>query len=728
MAAAPEATPASGSSSDATARVIKAGRNDAESPLMVSLARPSSDGSTAISRDSTVATVWRDLNRLAVRVGAVVGLAASGGYLVLLVVTGNLEFLGSAALTGLVAVAGLEGIRRTAADAELVIVAAALAAIAASSVTPQLVRGGLWAAIAVLALIGGLLLPDHKQRRFIATMGTLLAGQLSWPLFGMATASEALVNFVISVACVAAGLSMVVVARRALDRSEQTRIEIFRSVPAGLFRCSPEGELIDANPAMARMLGYDGPDDLIGHPITELHETPEDWEALIESLEESGDPCRFAHRMIREHGTGLWVRGYAQVIRDEHGAVVCYEGSIEDVTQRHEAEQVSRRHAERFRRVFERAPIAIWEEDYSRVGQRLQALRDAGVTDIGAYLDDHPAEIRRLIGLIEIIDVNPAGIALIGASSKEEALLNVLPETAPEAILEGFVEEFVGIWEDRDQMTIEVMGTTMSGGTTDLALSWAAGRNPDGSLDLTRVVVAIQDIAVIRRAERELAVLLESKDELIASVSHELRTPITTILGMAFELRDRGEEFSVAEARDLVELIADQSRELSNIVEDLLVAARADAGTLAVRPESIDIGAEIDQIVSSEPRPPIIDIAAQVHAWADPLRFRQILRNLLSNAARYGGDRVTIEVETLAGAAVVRVRDNGVGIPRSERETIFEPYVRSTDDAALPGSIGLGLPVSRRLARLMGGDLVYDHDGSSVFELTLPIQARSATA
>ncbi len=691
---------------------------------MVLLSRPATDGSTAVSRDSTVATVWRDLNEVALRVGAAAGVAASALYLLLLAVTGDLGFLGSAALTMLVGVAGLEGIRRSAADAELVIVTAAVAMVAASSATSQLVRGGLWAAIAVLAFIGGLLLPERKLRRFTATIGLLLLWQLTWPIFGMASAAEAVASLVISATCATGGISLVVVARRALDRSEQTRIEIFRSVPVGLFRSAPNGELIDANPALADMLGYEGPDDLIGRLVADLHETPDDWNGLVEVLEESDEPRRFAHRMVRKHHTGLWVRGFAQVIRDEEGEVVCHEGSIEDVTQRREAEEVSRRHAERFRRVFERAPIAIWEEDFSRVGRRLQTLRTAGVTDLRGYLDDNPDEVRQLLGLIEFIDVNPAGIALIGASSKEEALVNILPETAPAAAVEGFVEEFVAIWEDRDEMTTDIIGSTMGGDTTDLALSWAAGRDPDGSLDLTRVVVAIQDIAVIRRAERELAALLESKDELIASVSHELRTPITTILGMAFELRDRGDDFTVAEARGLVELIADQSRELSNIVEDLLVAARADAGTLSVKPESIDIGIEIGTIVQSDEAEPVIEIWKPVHAWADPLRFRQIMRNLLTNAVRYGGDRVTVEAETVDGAAVVRVRDNGVGIPRSEREAIFEPYVRSTEDEALPGSIGLGLPVSRRLARLMGGDLAYRHDGSSVFELTLPTQVR----
>ena len=135
-----------------------------------------------------------------------------------------------------------------------------------------------------------------------------------------------------------------------------------------------------------------------------------------------------------------------------------------------------------------------------------------------------------------------------------------------------------------------------------------------------------------------------------------------------------------------------------------------------------DITTEIGYITAIEPKAIEAKAAGPVVAWADPLRLRQILRNLLSNAERYGGTNVEIEVEHLNRFVVVRVRDDGTGVPPEHREAIFEPYVRGGGDSALPGSLGLGLAVSRRLARLMGGDLTYRWDGSSIFELTLPTE------
>jgi signal transduction histidine kinase len=408
-------------------------------------------------------------------------------------------------------------------------------------------------------------------------------------------------------------------------------------------------------------------------------------------------------------------------VRDDTGAVLYFEGSIEDVTQRREIEEKSRINAERFRAVFELAPIAIWEEDFTEVAARLSELRSSGVTNLRAYLSENLPEARHLLSLVHYVDVNPAGVALISAQSTSEALTKVVPDSPSLDLLGSFIDQFVAIWDDREHLTLEVNGATVDGQPLDLALSWAAARGEDGSMNLSHVVVAIADVSAIRAAERELAALISSKDELVASVSHELRTPITTILGMAFELRDHADEFGLDETQQFISYIADQSRELSNIVDDLLVAARSD-DTLTVRPEVVDLHDEVVEMLASNPSgpQPEVLIRERVMAWADPLRLRQIVRNLLTNARRYGGPSVTIEAGRHDRGIYLRVCDDGTGIPQADREKVFQPYTRVGGDAGLPGSIGLGLPVSRRLARLMGGDLTYEYEGGSVFELTLP--------
>jgi signal transduction histidine kinase len=109
-------------------------------------------------------------------------------------------------------------------------------------------------------------------------------------------------------------------------------------------------------------------------------------------------------------------------------------------------------------------------------------------------------------------------------------------------------------------------------------------------------------------------------------------------------------------------------------------------------------------------------------ALADPTRVRQIIRNLVTNALRYGGDEITITTHRNGPDVTLVFSDNGEGIPNEYRRQIFDPYYRGKSGIAQPQSIGLGLAVSRQLARLMDGDLTLRSDlGPATFQLTLPM-------
>lgn len=223
---------------------------------------------------------------------------------------------------------------------------------------------------------------------------------------------------------------------------------------------------------------------------------------------------------------------------------------------------------------------------------------------------------------------------------------------------------------------------------------------------------------------RRLEELVRSKDRFVASVSHELRTPLAAVLGFAEELRDSADSFQPQELTGMLELIADQSQEMANMVEDLLVSARADIGTISIVGQEVYLRSQAEATLaglgSTEARS-IHVVGGPGKVWADPSRTRQIIRNLLTNAVRYGGNEVTVEAVELGERTVLSIRDNGPGLPESDWERIFEPYERAHDTPTQPASIGLGLTVSRQLARLMDGDLIYRTDeSSSVFELTLP--------
>lgn len=225
-------------------------------------------------------------------------------------------------------------------------------------------------------------------------------------------------------------------------------------------------------------------------------------------------------------------------------------------------------------------------------------------------------------------------------------------------------------------------------------------------------------------ARESLRHLLRSKDRLIASISHELRTPLTAVIGYGQILHQDDSGLSADERAEMIRTILEESLDLANIVDDLLVAAMAEAGTLSVATAPVDLRAQTAQvleILSSERVEHIEPTGASIRAVGDPARVRQILRNLISNALRHGGDTIRVSVNSDDSTVRVAVSDNGPGIPTEDRERIFESYQRAAKASGLTDSLGLGLSISRKLARLMDGDLTYrHHHGESIFELLLP--------
>ncbi len=232
-------------------------------------------------------------------------------------------------------------------------------------------------------------------------------------------------------------------------------------------------------------------------------------------------------------------------------------------------------------------------------------------------------------------------------------------------------------------------------------------------------------LAAVTELKERLEEMVESKDRFIASISHELRTPLTAVVGLSQELDRNMNMFSTLEVAEFIHMISDQATELSHIIEDLLVAARADIGTLAVRPERLDVMGTVTALTSPSlafaGTEPLAILGDAPPAYADGVRFRQVLRNLLTNARRYGGERVFVELGTRGALITVTVVDDGEGVPEDRVEAIFEPYERAHSEPTQPGSVGLGLAVARQLTRMMGGDLSYSRvDGTTRFEMTVP--------
>jgi signal transduction histidine kinase len=252
------------------------------------------------------------------------------------------------------------------------------------------------------------------------------------------------------------------------------------------------------------------------------------------------------------------------------------------------------------------------------------------------------------------------------------------------------------------------------------------------------VAALVWSVNRVRKArERERAAREEAnearhiKNDFVAMVSHELRTPLTSIAGFAETLTHGWKNLSEAEIAEFLGYISKQSSFLEDLVEDVLVIPRLEAGRLRFRVETFDLGSLVHEVTNmlfppGGVREAAVSLPAGVRLQADSKRVQQVVRNLLENARKYGGDQVLVEGFAHGEQYVLVVSDNGPGVPDSAVNKIFEHFEQlSKGDSRSSSGIGLGLPIARRLARAMGGDVWYERrfPTGSRFCFSLPAKA-----
>ncbi len=379
--------------------------------------------------------------------------------------------------------------------------------------------------------------------------------------------------------------------------------------------------------------------------------------------------------------------------------------------------------------------VTTAEELGGRAGRALENARLHGEV---AWLADreqqHAAELEAVLAALgegilvvspdgRIRSSNTAAVRILGNDLETlEGLLDRLltaDGNRPETLEPGPVEYRLA---GRQTSWIEVTSYPVA----DPAEAAAPGGN--GS----PLVVMCRDVTAFRQGQA-------LREAFLGLLSHELRTPVTTIYGGSAILSRPGADLPPAVANDILADIAGEADRLYRLVEDLLVLARFDEGIeLGGEPALLQhlVPAVVAQErgrwlgVSFEPQ-----IAPDLPAVsADETSIVQVVRNLLSNAAKYSasGGTVTVVVERVSDGTddgvAVRVRDSGPGIDPAEADAIFSPFFRSPSTARMAGGAGIGLYVSRRLVDTMGGRIWAKPrpEGGSEFSFVLPLYATDA--
>ena len=186
-----------------------------------------------------------------------------------------------------------------------------------------------------------------------------------------------------------------------------------------------------------------------------------------------------------------------------------------------------------------------------------------------------------------------------------------------------------------------------------------------------------------RAREREVIRLSEEahslKNDFVAMVSHELRTPLTSIAGFADTLVHQWQDLDESEVDEFLAIINRQSIYLGDLVEDVLVIPRLEADRLRFHPELFDLGDLIEDVAkmvfpNGGKKSSLVSLPDGVRVKADRRRVQQVIRNLMENARKYGGDQIMVEGFVMGDQYLIIISDNGPGVPDPEIQKVFENF------------------------------------------------------
>ena len=340
----------------------------------------------------------------------------------------------------------------------------------------------------------------------------------------------------------------------------------------------------------------------------------------------------------------------------------------------------------------------------------------------------------------------------------ETAGVNTVSHPFVEHLL-GAADEFLVALEAGDHGIAESLFINeFEPGYVDLAESLAAEQadiqaqidaNTDGAArasDFVRffLLFAIPASAVVvyrylaKRAMKEWQVVAEveleaeravgrAKDEFIAGLSHELRTPLTSIYGFAEVLSEGGND--PENTREIAAIIANESSELTRMVDDLLMAARIESTGIDITLAPTKVSEVVDSAAAPFRKAGMsLDITGlDVTVDTDAPRLRHVLVNLLSNAAQHGGSKAGVEYSTDEHSVAIEVWDTGAGVSEDQMESLFSRFKHDGEQSLLTGSLGMGLAVASRLVTMLGGKLSYQrYVGRTYFTVRLPVSELAA--
>ncbi|HET7150164.1 MAG TPA: PAS domain S-box protein [Candidatus Acidoferrum sp.] len=479
----------------------------------------------------------------------------------------------------------------------------------------------------------------------------------------------------------------------ALRRNEARFTELFETLQEGIYITTPDGDIVDANPALVRMLGYASKEEVLQRKVPEILLDPAERKALMDYAERQPLVQGREVTLQRKDGTSIICLNTAAAVRDKEGRVVRYQGAIMDITERREIERRLRQQQEFARRLVDNFPDLIFVLDansrYTFVSPRCEKV-------LGYSLDE--TQHMEFGGRTHPEDL-PAALAVYK---------DILAGKQTFASLEIRVRHKQGDWRR-------------------ILFNFSPLSDEKGGIE--GVVLSGRDITDLKHLEEQLiqAEKLAAMGQMLAGVAHELNNPLTAVLGVTELLRERPGPDETFKRQ--LELTHRQARRAARIVQNLLEFSRP----ASPQKKLLDINNLVErtlQLHEHSLRRNNIEVDFRPETSlpgviGDANQLIQVFLNLVTNAeqaireVRESG-RLQIQPSHIGNRVSVTFQDDGCGIRPEALPRIFDPFYTTKRPG---GGTGLGLSICMSILREHGGNIEAEPlpAGGSAFTVTLPV-------
>lgn len=386
---------------------------------------------------------------------------------------------------------------------------------------------------------------------------------------------------------------------------------------------------------------------------------------------------------------------------------------------------------DRFRTLFEKSPISLWEEDYS-VAKEMLIKKKSEVDDLKTYLDENNEFVEECISKIKIIRVNHNTLNLFKINNKEE-LLTQLRKTLSNNSMEVLKRELLAIVSNVNEFGTQSEFIRSDGKEIFTILKMA-------KLDVGgKVIVSLTDITALKKVEKELKISKEKaeesnrlKTEFLNNMSHEIRTPMNGILGFSDLLNNT--QLTDAKRKYFINIIQNSGKQLLHVIDDILEISRLGTKQVKVFEKEVCLNDLLFELFS------VFDIKAKENKTplylknglsdkestilTDTSKLNKILSNLLENALKFTNEgSVSFGYNLKNNFLEIFVKDTGIGIEKEKQEIIFERFSQEGKFFSRNiGGLGLGLSIAKENTELLGGNISVESDKGlgSIFQVSIP--------